>query len=736
MDNYEFELAFELIENTSRNLFLTGKAGTGKTTFLKYVVQHSKKKIVVTAPTGVAAINAGGVTIHSMFGLPLLSFIPSDDFVDPNIAANRKELIKHFRYRKEKRDVFFNLELLIIDEISMVRADLLDAIDFALQFIRKNNNPFGGVQTLFIGDMHQLPPVIKDDMQMILKKYYASPYFFDSMVLKNNPPVSIELLKIHRQEDENFIEILNKIRHQKFDKDAFDKLHKRYYPDFELTGDAFLKERQGYIYLTTHNAIVAKINETQLRKLKTKSYFYEAEIDGEFKENSYPNDHVLELKVGAQVMFIRNDTNVLKKYFNGKIAIVSFLSDDCIKVLFENETEEYELSREEWENKQFYVDKEKNEIREDIIGVFLQYPIRLAWAVTIHKSQGLTFDKAIIDAGRSFAPGQVYVALSRCRSLEGIILKSEIHDHVIFSDKAINDFQNEIWNLDEVKATIESEKLPYSLTKIYNSINLQNLVSWFSDWNEFIQDKKIPAKEEVIEQCKIIRGSLNELSDVENKFVKRLHEMYHFYQSKQFTWQQIEDRCSDGIEYFVKFLKENILLPLETHKDQISKAKKVKGYTKFLKELLMEVSAKIEQLKNLYLLEKKLYLIKPDDEQKEINNVKNSSQHKEIKVPTYEITLSILNEGKTIEETAHERNLTIGTIYSHIAKLISMGSISTTTYLAKNKLDEIIAAIEKLETQTLSSIKKELGHSYTFEEIKLARAEFFLRNAESIKSGK
>ena len=727
MDYYEFDLAFELIENTSRNLFLTGKAGTGKTTFLKYVVQHSKKKIVVTAPTGVAAINAGGVTIHSMFGLPLLSFIPSNDFADPNIAANRKELSKHFHYNKEKRELFFNLELLIIDEISMVRADLLDAVDFALQFVRKNNNPFGGVQTLFIGDMHQLPPVIKDDAQQILRTFYSSPYFFDSIVLKNNPPVSLELLKIHRQEDAGFIEILNKIRNQKFDTDASDKLHKRYFPDFEGIGN-------GYIYLTTHNATVAKINETQLLKLKTKSFFYKAEIDGEFRENSFPNDHVIELKVGAQVMFIRNDTSVLKNYYNGKIATVSYLSDDSIKVVFENEKEEYELAKEEWENKQYYVDKENNEIKEDVIGIFSQYPIRLAWAVTIHKSQGLTFDKAIIDAGRSFAPGQVYVALSRCRSLEGIILKSKIHENVIFSDKAINDFQNEIWNLNKIKDIIESEKLPYSLEKIYRSINLQQLLSYFSDWNEIIHAKKIPSKEKVLVLCNTLLASLNELCDVELKFVKRIREMYRFYETKQFTWQQIEDRCSKGIEYFVKFLQENILAPIEVHKYEILKAKKVKGYTKIVKELVAEVSAKIEQLKNLYLLEIKLYTIHPDEEVKEKITAKKSTQEKEKKGATYEITLSILNEGKTVEEAAKERNLATGTIFSHIAKLISMGRIDIAKYLEKNKFDEIISVIEKQEIQSLSAIKKELGPSYTFEEIKLAQAEFFRRNAEIINS--
>ena len=725
MDNYEFELAFELVENTSRNLFLTGKAGTGKTTFLKYVVGHSNKNLIVVAPTGVAAINAGGVTIHSMFGFPLLSFIPSNDFVDPNIAANRRELMKHFHYTKEKREIFFNLELLIIDEISMVRADMLDAVDFALQFVRKNNKPFGGVQTLFIGDMHQLPPIIKEDSQAVLKKYYVSPYFFDSLVLKSNPPVSIELLKIHRQEDEIFIGILNKIRHQKFDKEAYEKLHERYFPDYEISGNSSHTGNSGYIYLTTHNATVARINESQLLKIKTKSFFYEAEITGEFRDNLYPNDRVIELKVGAQVMFIRNDTSVFKRYYNGKIATVTYLSDDRIKVLFENEKDEYELSLEEWENKKYFVDKEKNTIKEDIIGIFSQYPIRLAWAITIHKSQGLTFEKAIIDAGHSFAPGQVYVALSRCRSLEGIILKSRINEKVIFSDEAINNFQNEIWNLTQVKTIIESEKLPYSLEKIYKAINLQNLVFEFSEWTDIIYEKQLPSKEEVLELCRIMRESLNELSDIESKFVKRLREMFLQFEAKQITWQQIEDRCSKGIEYFVKFLKEQVLSPLEFHKNEILKAKKVKGYTKFVKALLADISAKTEQLKDLHLLELKLYTIKPEDEPKE-KIAENISKEKEKNISTYEITLSILNEGKTIEEAANERHLTKGTIASHIAKLISQGSISATKYLEKERLDKIISVIENIETPTLTAIIKELDSSYNFEEIKIALAEYLV----------
>jgi hypothetical protein len=716
VENYEFDLAYELVENTGKSLFLTGKAGTGKTTFLKYVANKSKKKLIIVAPTGVAAINAGGVTIHSMFNLPLLSFIPSNDFVDPNIAINRNELIKHFHYSKEKLNVLVKLELMIIDEVSMVRADMLDAVDIALQFARRNKKPFGGVQVLFIGDMFQLPPVIKDETKEILDKYYKSPYFFDSLVLTENPPVSIELLKVYRQEDENFINILNKIRHQEYDKEAFDMLHLRYNPTFE-------PKENGYIYLTTHNATVDRINQTQLEKIKSRAYFFDAEISGDFRENMYPNDKRIILKVGAQVMFIRNDMGVSKKYFNGKMATVTYLTDDIIKVKFENESDDYIVGKVEWENKQYFVDKETNEIKDDVMGIFCQYPIRLAWAATIHKSQGLTFDKAIIDAGRSFAPGQVYVALSRCRTLEGITLKSRINQDVIFSDDAINSFQDELWNLSAIQEIIEKEKLPYSLEKIYKAINMQNLIYGFMEWNKVIAEKKIPDREKVFELCKNISDSLSELSDVEQKFVKRLKEMYDSHEKKEITWQQIEDRCVKGIEYFVKLLNEKVLFPFEQHGESIKKAKKIKGYLKIVTGLKAETTGKIKQLKELYLLEKKLYTSKPEDEQKNI--VKTKEETEKEKLSTYDITFALLEEGKSIEEVAEERHMATGTIYSHVSKLILEEKIIAAKYIEQERLDTILNIIKQQEKPSLKAIKESLDETFSYGEINIASAEFY-----------
>ena len=720
MENNEFKVAFDLIEHTSNNVFLTGKAGTGKTTFLKYLVAHSIKNLIVAAPTGVAAINAGGVTLHSLFGLPLLGFIPSNDYVDPNIALNRNELSNHFRYHKNKRDLFLQLELLIIDEISMVRADLLDAIDFALQYVRKNENPFGGVQTLFIGDMYQLPPILKEEMSGVLRKYYTGPYFFESKTIQQNTPVCVEFNKIHRQDDDEFIEILNKIRFQKLDKECIQKLHTRYFPNYEIKENS----SPGYIYLTTHNATVDQINQNQLQKLRGTSFFYRAEIEGEFKENAYPNNLLIELKVGAQVMFIRNDVSENKKYFNGKIATISNLSEDSIKILFDGDKEEFELTREVWENKQYYVDTETNKIKENIIGQFMQYPIRLAWAVTIHKSQGLTFDKAIIDAGRSFAPGQVYVALSRCRTIDGIILKSEIKEHCIFSDKVINEFQRNICTLSEIEKIVEKEKFPYSLKRISQALKIDTLISSFLIWKEFIIDKKIPKKEETAILADILLQQLHELENIEKKFSKQLQGMYQDLIENKSTYEQIEDRSSKGVIYFVKEATEKILFPLQIHKFQIGKAKKVKGYTKFINELVANVSSKIKQWKKLHLLEKKLYTLLSEEEPIQLINSMSIDTEKKQKLTTYEITESILNEGKTIEETAKERNLSTTTIYAHIAKMIEKGRINAVKYIEQSKMEVIINVIKKIESVSLTQIKNELDNTYNFEEIKIALSEY------------
>ena len=378
---------FDLIEHTNRSVFLTGKAGTGKTTFLNDFVKRTRKKHIVVAPTGIAAINAGGVTIHSMFGLPLRTFLPTTERIDTSLANNIADLMPHFKYRKDKLKLLREVEIIIIDEVSMLRADVLDMMDFSLRFIRRNNQRFGGVQMLFIGDLYQLPPVVRDEH--ILKMYYNSPFFFDSHAIKEIPLITIELTKVYRQSDEDFLAILNAIRDGDIANIDFEKLNKRYDPDFS-------SEDEPYVYLCSHNKMADDINQEKLDEIKVSAKTYEAKLFGEFRENQFPNEQFLDLKIGAQIMFIRNDVSGEKRYFNGKLGEISALDENEIKVILDGSEREITVKREVWEQKKYFLDTDKN-IKEEVLGSFEQFPIKLAWAVTIHKSQGLTFDRVIIE---------------------------------------------------------------------------------------------------------------------------------------------------------------------------------------------------------------------------------------------------------------------------------------------------------------------------------------------------
>lgn len=407
-------------------MFLTGKAGTGKTTFLQYIRQQGLKKMVVVAPTGVAATQAGGVTVHSFFQLPFGMFIPTlpDSWsgVDHHFY-NEDQLLEKLQMRKAKRDLIRELDLLVIDEVSMLRADLLDAIDTVLRAVRKRpKTPFGGVQMLYIGDLYQLPPVVRESESAWYHQAYDSPFFFDSRAIRSSPPVYLELTRIYRQQDETFIRILNRIRDNCCEPEDFACLHQRYDPEFRPLND------EGYITLTTHNAQAAAINQEQLAALEGRLYKFSAEVEGTFPPSAFPVPEVLELKEGAQVMFIKNDKREVREYYNGKIAWIRRIDPRSKKILvsFPDEDHLVELSRESWKNMRYTYVEKTGEIQEEELGTFTQYPIRLAWAVTIHKSQGLTLQKAIVDARASFAPGQVYVALSRLTGLEGLVLRSRI----------------------------------------------------------------------------------------------------------------------------------------------------------------------------------------------------------------------------------------------------------------------------------------------------------------------
>jgi hypothetical protein len=431
--NETFQLAADFVNYTNQNIFLTGKAGTGKTTFLKHIRDSSTKNTAIVAPTGVAAINAGGTTIHSFFQLPFGPFLPGNKAgMGNDTVTDAHSLISRLRLSNDRKAVMQALELLIIDEISMVRCDVLDAIDTVLKHVRSQyGKPFGGVQVVVIGDMFQLPPVVKDNEWALLSPYYASPYFFSSQVITQQPLAYIELNKIYRQTDKSFVAVLNQVRNNELDQDGYELLHSRYQQNFNPV------KEEGYITLTTHNNIADDINFKNLNQLFGTAYLYEAEIEGEFYEKAYPADAVLHLKIGAQVMFIKNDTEKTKRYYNGKIGTVEKIEDGKIFIQCKDEASTIEVKKEKWKNIRYSLNKSNNQIEEDELGSFTQYPLKLAWAITIHKSQGLTFEKAIIDAGAAFAPGQVYVALSRCTKLQGIVLKSRITAQSLFTDQRI-----------------------------------------------------------------------------------------------------------------------------------------------------------------------------------------------------------------------------------------------------------------------------------------------------------
>ena len=428
-NNPDLQLAWQFIENTGTHLFLTGKAGTGKTTFLRELKAKSPKRMVVVAPTGIAAINAGGVTIHSFFQLPFAPYVPDSKFTSARTFH---------KFGKEKINIIRSLDLLVIDEISMVRADLLDAIDAVLRQYRNRYQPFGGVQLLMIGDLQQLAPVVKEDEWQLLKPYYDTAFFFGSRALHETEYVTIELKHIYRQSDAAFVNLLNRIRENTADESVLTELNKRYLPGFHP------KEEEGYIRLTTHNYQAQQYNDRQLVALPGQAYSFRAKTEGTFPESAYPADEVLTVKKGAQIMFIKNDSSNEHRFYNGKIGLVTGVSKDGIMVRGNGDSESFLLETEEWTNSKYTLNPVTKEITEEVEGRFRQYPIRLAWAITIHKSQGLTFERAIIDANASFAHGQVYVALSRCKSLEGLVLSSPLRKEAIISDDTIDEFTREV----------------------------------------------------------------------------------------------------------------------------------------------------------------------------------------------------------------------------------------------------------------------------------------------------
>ena len=466
--NQQFDLAFNFLQNTGTHLFLTGKAGTGKTTFLKRLKEVSPKRMIVVAPTGVAAINAGGVTIHSFFQLPFGPYIPS-----ANKAGSQSNNFSN-KFSRDKINIIRSMDLLVIDEVSMVRADLLDAISDVLCRYKDHSKPFGGVQLLLIGDLQQLAPVAKDEEWNLLKEHYASTFFFDSKALSESTYFSIELTHVYRQSDSVFINLLNNIRENCFDDETLRMLNQRYVPDFRPD------DKLGYITLTTHNYQAQQINKRKLAELPGKSYRFTAEINNDFPEYSYPTDDNLELKCGAQVMFVKNDSSGDHRYYNGKIGKIVFINPNKITVVGEDGNE-IQVEKETWSNVKYTINPETKEITETIAGTFSQYPLKTAWAITIHKSQGLTFEHAIIDASAAFSHGQVYVALSRCKTLEGLVLSSPITRNAMIKDLRIQEFSSSVADKQPGKEQLEKAQQHYFeelVTDLFNFTSIQQRLQY------------------------------------------------------------------------------------------------------------------------------------------------------------------------------------------------------------------------------------------------------------------
>ena len=693
---------FDLIEHTNRNIFLTGKAGTGKTTFLNSFVKKTKKKHIVVAPTGIAAINAGGVTIHSMFGLPLRTFLPTTERIDQNLGNNIADLMPHFKYRKDKLKLLREIEIIIIDEASMLRSDVLDMMDFALRHVRRNQQKFGGVQMLFIGDLYQLPPVVRDEF--ILSRYYQSPFFFSSKALEEQPLLTIELTKVYRQTDEEFLDILNAIRDGYIEDIDFDKLNQRYIPDFDAKDES-------YVYLCSHNKMADEINQQKLKELGGKSHLFNAEVIGEFKESQYPNDEVLELKVGAQIMFIRNDTSPEKKYYNGKLGQISYLTEDEISVILDGSEEEITLKAEVWEQKRYNLDADKN-IQEEVLGSFKQFPIRLAWAVTIHKSQGLTFDRLIIDAGKSFASGQVYVALSRCRTLEGIVLKSKITPDVIFSDKRVSKFQDETHANSKVEEILNAEKYNYSIQKVIRRIDCLWFSTALENWNLSTKTSKFIDKEKSNQLYQTLKSDINNLTTIFGKFERILIQKTQKYLQGEEEWNQIEEKAKGAVNFFFQNVNEKIFGAL---KDFYSETKGVKGLKSFNEDFrvwLDDLEDYLKDLKDVYLLETPLF-----DKEKD---AEISLQIK--KVPTHVLTYQLFQNGKTLAEIAKERGLVLSTIFGHLSKYAEQSLLDRSDLLRIYPKEKVEAFEKQFKTDPKENIndwKSALPADFDYGEIRL-----------------
>lgn len=711
-NNIIFKRAKSFILETNEYVFLTGRAGSGKTTFLHYIKQNTIKQTAVTASTGVAAVNAGGVTLHSLFQLLPEPYIPETKC--KNVA----------NFRKEKLDLIRKLELLIIDEVSMLRADILDSIDTTLKTIRKNNLPFGDLQILFIGDMYQLPPVIKNEEWNILKNYYESPHFFNAKVIKQINLIYLELKKIYRQKDQKFINILNNVRNNSLQKEDIEILNTRYRNNYEIP----INKKS--VTITTHNNDAYEINNKELNKLNTKKYIIQGQIEKEFDIKSLPTEMEIQLKVGAQVMLIKND--IEKRYYNGKIATVTKIEveenkttinvDDKfnISLKLSNTEEEINIKVETWKNIRYSFNKEKNELKEEEIGIFRQLPLRLAWAITIHKSQGLTFDNAVIDIRKSFTTGQTYVALSRCTSLDGIILLSPISNSSIMTDYKAVFFSKTERNEKEQEDLLEIGKKNFWRQQLLKSFDWKPMIIFLYDFEALLIDRKSIYFTDAMKLYERFSKKISEMDFVAVRFKNHLEKIIKDVEKRKET-NFLKERCQKAVEYFIENIINDILLPLQNYIETSNIKRHSKKFYNNLIDLESDLVLNIRRIMNItYFSENIINVTKIVIPQRSFNNL-NSTSMKKKKESTYKLTLELFKQGLTKEQIAKKRAVTISTIETHLIKYLGT-EINIEELIDKESFNEIEKQVfPQLQENkiSLNKIHESLKGKYDYGQIKI-----------------